>query len=219
MPTIQYRALKIPVSQLQKLKNDEKFIMMLQLGRYLNQLSFCYHAYLQVGNDKSPAGIRQSHNSILFICGIMHEVLKFIPSLGKEFKSYKSYQNGLAVLMKNKEYIHLKEKVLNRMRNGIVFHVFPDPIIETLEDMKVRRLDFLTSTSAKWGDSFFELSDNIALNYLIGEHQDLEDGLEKYTNLLVSILNLTDDFIQQSNSLVYEYVRRNFWKAEDRTID
>src|SRR6476661_4760106 len=109
--------IKIPVSQIKNLKNDQRFILILRLSRFINQLSFCHQAYLEVGEEKTPQNTRHLHNSFLFSCAVLYEALKFYPKLGKEFLNFKSHKNGFAKLSKHPDFDFVKNNILNRMRN------------------------------------------------------------------------------------------------------
>ncbi|HQU85725.1 MAG TPA: hypothetical protein PKY59_21495 [Pyrinomonadaceae bacterium] len=209
-------AMKVPLSQLDKLRTDAKFILILRLGRYLNQLSFCLQANRDYWDDNSPIGIRQQHNSLFFLYGVIYEAVKFRDELGKEFGTYKSFKNGLALLMKNKDFQSLREIELNYLRNKVVYHVDSMPYEETLKTLNLRKLDFFTTKGNEFIDVHFQLSDDIALNFMIGDHGTLKDEEAKFKEILEKIVRLSKEFVKHSHNLITEYIERKRWKVETR---
>jgi hypothetical protein len=208
--------IKIPISQLKRLRDDPQFILILRLGRYLNQLMFCHQAYLEWKDDLTPAGIRQTHNASFFSCGVLYEAIKIIPELGKEFSNYRAFKGGFKMFNRDKDLNDLKRNVLNKLRNGTIFHVNADPITETLKHFDVRRLDLIASTSTRQGDAHFQLADDIALNYLTGEHSTPEEEIKHYKETLRKIMDVMTHFINYANELTAEYVERKYWKSDIR---
>jgi hypothetical protein len=209
--------IKIPISKLPSLRNDGKFLLIMRLCRYLNQLAFCHQAYLDYSEDSSPLGICQSYNAFMFSCGVLYEAFRVIPKLGKEFSTYKSFEVGFKVFWKDKDTVSIKDTVLNKMRNGVVFHVDMAPIIEAMQTLNLRKLHLITSTTGKIGDSHYQLADDIALNYIIGDRGTPEAEPEYLKETFKKIMDIAVKYITNANKLIGEYVERNHWKVETKT--
>jgi len=209
---------KVPLSQLKKLRNDPKFILILQLGRYINQLMYFHKVYLANDDGVTPVGVRHTHNSFFFMCAILYEALKIIGPLGSEFRSYRTFRNGFAKLSKNADMNDLKTKVLNKMRNEFIFHVDPKPFEEALQTYDLRLIDFVTTTTGKQGDNYFNLSDELVLNYIIGDHGSAKAEREYYAKVVKKVGDVMAEFIRCANSLIYEYIDRKLWKPETRPL-
>ena len=210
--------IKIPVSQIKNLKNDQRFILILRLSRFINQLSFCHQAYLEVGNGKKPTDFRHLHNSFLFSCAILYEALKFYPKLGKEFLNFNSHKDGFAKLSKHPDFDFVKNKIVNTMRNEFIYHVDEGPFINALKQYGERSVDFLLSKSDQHGDIYYALADELALNYIIGEHDTDEIAAQYYQEMSQKIMNIMVEFIHNANKLIMEYVNRKHWKVDEKNI-
>lgn len=209
---------KVPISQIKKLRDDPKFILILKLGRYINQINFLTEAYLSLSKDEfeTPNGVRYFHNSFFFMCGVLHEALGFYPSLGKEFKTFASYKNGFARLSKSPDKKFLdKNNVLGKMRNKFIFHVDSEPFAEALESYNVRLIKFIWARSHKLVDIYYNLSDELVLNYYIGDHGSAEAESEVQREIMTKVLAVMNEYVSCSNSLISEYVQRKLWKAEN----
>jgi hypothetical protein len=210
--------IKIPVSQIKRLQNDEKFILILRLSRFINQLSFCHEAYLGVGKEITPTNTRHLHNSFLFSCAVLYEALKFYPKLGKEFLSFASHKNGFAKLSKHPDFDFVKNQVLNKMRNEFIFHVDEGPFINALKQYGDRSVDFLISKSNQHGDIYYSLADELSINYVIGEHDTDEIASQYYQEMVKKISNIMVEFIHNANKLIQEYVNRKLWKVDEKIL-
>jgi len=209
---------KIPLSQIKKLKDDPQFILILRLCRYINQLTYIQEAYLKGRNDQdaSPTQIRHFHNTFFFICGVLHEALEFARGLGKEFKIFPSFQKGLAKLPKHSDVKFLEENEhLKKMRNKFVFHVDAEPFEEALRTYNVRLIKFLWAEGPKAGEIYYNLADELALNYYIGDHGSPEEEAKVQQEILTSAMNALTLFVKGGHALIKEYVERKLWKPED----
>lgn len=208
-------SLKIPLTQMSKLRTDPQFILVMRLCRYLNQLNFCHTVYLDYKDDLTPVGIRQTHNAFFFWCAVLYEAVKIVPELGKEFIKFKSFNNGFGTFSKDTELNELKQKQLNKIRNNITFQVGNNAIEETLKTLDLQRYDLMKNSTSKYGDIHFSLADEIALNFMVGFHDSDEAQETYYRETLTKIMNVTVKFIDYANHLINEYVERKHWKVEE----
>ena len=223
----EHYVIKIPISQINKLKKDPAFILILQLGRHINQLSFCQQVYLEVikkpdslTDPATPTDLRQVHNSFFFMCAVLYEAFKLIGPLGKEFRNYKSFREGLAKLNKDPKLNFLKEKVFPKMRSKFIYHVDPDPFLEALETYNIRNIEFIKSVSNKQGDIYFNLSDELVLNYIIeatGDGpQNAEEERKHYQEIVGKVAEVMSDYVLRASDLMNDYILRKLWKTELR---
>ncbi|MBS3915573.1 MAG: hypothetical protein KG003_13850 [Bacteroidetes bacterium] len=177
--------IKIPQNQIKKLKDDPKFIIIIRLGRFINQLMFCVEAYLNFTDDFSPKGLRQTQNALYFLSGVLYEAFRIIPEIGRIFPISFKKKEPFVRFFKDPYHQYLKDHVLNKWRNGISFHVDSDPISKTLQTLNLPKYTFVSSTSDQWGDLHYALADDIALNFIIGDrHASSEDEIEYYRTCL-----------------------------------
>ncbi|HRH45745.1 MAG TPA: hypothetical protein PKY82_29155, partial [Pyrinomonadaceae bacterium] len=74
-------------SQFDNLRNDDAFILIIRLTRYVNQILFCFDSYNSAQNLKTAIATRQQINSLLLLGGILFECLhNLYQALNREFK-------------------------------------------------------------------------------------------------------------------------------------
>lgn len=117
---------------------------------------------------------------------------------------------------RDKDLNFLKQNVLNNMRNEFIYHVSEEPFIKVLELLNLPRLDLVASISSKYEDMYFQLSDDIVLNYITGRHSTEEKELEYLSEILKKIMHVTVHFIKFSRELTDEYIQWKHWKVEPR---
>lgn len=213
---------RIPNSEIDSLKNNEKFLMLLRLCRYQNQLLFCQQTLLDYAEDSTQIGVRQRHNALFFSFGVLYEAMRIVPDLGKEFRHFPSFQKGFANFFKLPDVVYLRSKVLNRMRNGMVFHVDTDAIKKELhDDYSLPTHEFVAFTPGGTFDSLcYPMADEITLNIFIGTASNPEPtGLDTFYDLVGKVGVVTHHFLHCADDLIQEYVRRKQWHAvEDSTF-
>lgn len=205
----------LSTEEFEQVRSDARFLLLLRLTRIVNQLNFCFDVYLSASNYNTPAGERQYFNGFLFSCGVLYEGLKLIPILNKEFSSYKYYQDGFAKLWKDKDTHYLKEKVLNKMRNGIVFHIDSKPIEETTQVLKLDSYQFAAGSLNMRGETYFNLADVIALNYIIGNPGNKEEEEKIIRNILTKLSKVITNYSESSDKLVGEFVKEMKWQVRE----
>jgi hypothetical protein len=179
----------------------------------LNQLQFCHQAYLDYSQESTPIAYRQSQNALLFANGVLFEALLFSKNLGQYFRNYKSFQKGFATFSPDRDST---QPIVGEYRNRLSFHVDTEPIVESLKTLKVPKLYFLTASGSQRKEIYFQLADEIAINFVIGEHPSKEEEFEHYKKLLQNVMETTAKFVNYGYDLIWEYIERKRWVAEPR---
>ncbi|HEX8397965.1 MAG TPA: hypothetical protein VF644_11100 [Pyrinomonadaceae bacterium] len=205
----------LTTDEFEQVRSEPRFLMLIRLARIVNQLNFCFDVLLSSTNYKTPAGERQYLNSFLFSCGVLYEGLKFIRPLGKDFSSYKSYKNGFAKLWKDKDTHYLRENVLNKMRNGIVFHIDSQPIEETIQVLKLDAYQFLASAGYESGEVYYNLADAISLNYIVGKPASNEEEERIFRDILGKIGKVGANYVKSANELIAEFIKEKSWQFRE----
>lgn len=218
---------QIPVREIEKLKSDSQFLVVLRLCRHLNQINFCMQAVYEASLEMPPAsrwtpsGRRQWSNSIWFLMAVLHESFRVIPDLGKELRHTEGYQSGFATFFKRTDVADLKQ-ILKKMRNSLVFHVDLDVIDETLrafelpiyvfsvvsEDEQSRRPETLHPHEV-----YFPLVDEIAFSSLIGA-PGTPEGANADAQLMEMLFTVAGHFGQCGLSLLKDYRKSQGWNFE-----
>lgn len=187
-----------------KLRTDERFIAILNLARISNALLFCQIPALEVGKKNTPSAGRQLINSFLYASAILYEGLNRADSLGKYFKDLDSFKNGFAIILKDEKIKRHRNAVLDTLRNQFVFHFDKDIIPETLKDFVLPEYIFAISNGLKRKDIYYNLADEIVLDYLLRDIKDDQEKAKRFkeiikqtTELMVSFSKATDDLIQE----------------------
>lgn len=204
----------IPPKEFEKLRANERFILLLRLARYVNQLGFCLASYPGSINDPSPSESRQIFNSMLFSAGVLYEALRIIPSLHRPFKHFPSYKQGFEKLWSDKNTHYLKEKILPKMRNSIIFHVDQEPIEEQLKKVKFSTYVFVARDESGSTPDHFQLADDIALNHILRDATDDAHGEVLFKDIVNRIYKGIVDYDRSAFTLIAEYAERKQWTFE-----
>ena len=205
--------LEISAKEFNSLRKNPKFVLILQVARYVNQVNYLWSTLdAEEGKDfESSFLTRQTFNRLLFTSGVMYEMLRMATTLGREFRTYPSFQNGFQRLWKEKNTQFLKEHVLEKMRNHIAYHISRKPIEETLEWLEMSEYIFLRSDSKDWKDEHFQLADDIAFNFITGEFEKDEEQAKTFLDYVERMSKLVVDFNKSAHALIVEYTERKKW--------
>lgn len=206
--------LKIPPEEFEHLRTNARFILLLRLSRYVNQAEFCLEAFPKVDGDPSVSERRQMFNSMLFSAGVLYEALGIIPQLSKNFRHFPSYKKGFEKLWKDKNTHFLKEQILPKLRNGIIFHVDQGPIEETLKSVEFDEYVFFAKEGDGKINDHLQLADDIALNFVLRDAKDDEHEKEVLKDLATRLYKLTAAYSQSAFELIGEYALRKQWILE-----
>jgi hypothetical protein len=223
----------IPPEQFEKLRTDKTFIQICKLTRYINQLLFCFHASQNLPQNESAVEDRQIINASLFIAGIMYEALKFCTQLEANFKDYYTYKNEfskilanpLAKMLRQNKFATANGKFqidMNHARNKITFHVDEEVYEKTLnsETPSKKKFSFSEYRFIRGEDKdnlftwYFDLTDNITVNFLIKREDDDEREKEHFLEFYKTLMDFTTSFISAAMGLTSEYVKNKNWKVE-----
>jgi len=128
-----YREIYASKEDFDKLRSDKKFANLLNLARAVNAVYFCFNSLLDYSGDETPAGQRQHINGFLFAAGVLHEGFRVAERLEKHFGDPASYRDGFGKLLAEPKTQDLRQKILKRMRNKLVFHYDEDVAKKTLK--------------------------------------------------------------------------------------
>lgn len=209
--------IRIPKDQIDAVKQSNKFLLLLRLCRFQNQILFCHRAFLDYCFDYSPIGLRQKFNSVFFTCGILHEAMRVIPDLGKEFRHFPSFQKGFANFFKQTDVIFLKTKVLNKMRNSLVFHVDNDALQDEIECLDLSSYEFVAMHPGNRSEVYYPLADDIALNAFIATDETQPVETDSFYALFEKLIGVMTHFSHCGDELIQEYVKRKGWLLEEDT--
>ena len=202
--------------QIGKLRTEPKFAGILTLARAVNALMFCNHALLEGAKGNRPADSRQHINALLFSAGILYEALDVAESTAKELGHLSSYKEGLKKLLEDPKTIKLRSKALLRLRNQIVFHFDPKVAAKTLQNLNLTSYQFVAGSGSSRGTSYYQLADEVAINYLIDIINQQGDEIETFKELLIEVSDLMTGFINAADDLIAHVLLDMGWTLRER---
>lgn len=156
----------IPISrdQLDAMRADERFHVILNLARIVNAIRFCLVAAHNSRDDDTPSGHRQMLNSFFFLSAVLFEAsVRFAETIGRHFRNcsaFAEYSQSLAV---NRRLLDR----LNPIRNNAVFHFDSAVMPEALQDINWQSYRFACGLGPEAGNCYYELADATALHFIV----------------------------------------------------
>ncbi len=189
----------------EKAQQDERFQYIVALGRAVNALNFVRSiARLRSPEEDSPAAKRDRMNSYLFGSAIMYEALRLIRRLNRSFATDPIFQNGLRLLLKDKDAQAIEREHLDAVRNQAVFHFIPATFAAAIQK-HLKHEKFCSGQGTTKGGVNFSYSDIIAAEILMGSYTDVDSGpdaIEKFNAVVARTNALTGQFVEHAENLI-----------------
>ena len=204
--------ISISPEEFDKLRSDKRFLSLLQLARIVNSLNFTFNAYHDHIENDSPAGLRQKFNSVFFMSAILLEGIKTANKLKIQFEDREVFQNGFGKFLESEATRNLIENVLKPLRDKFVFHFDDDVAPKVLKTFEIERYVFATSFGTRAGDVYFNLADEMGLNYIIGNLGSQEDEKQKLGEIFTSLIDTIKIYVESANQLIGDVLHEMNWK-------
>lgn len=214
-----YLELYTSKEEFDKLRSDHRLAKVLNLARVVNALYFCYHALTDSSSDGTPAGLRQLINSFLFSAGVLYEGLIVADTLEKYFGERDSYRNGFGKLLNDGETEQLRTTILKRMRDKFVFHYDEDVARKALKTLNIPSYLFATGLGDKRRGLYYNLADEVAINFLLGDPPSKEEEDRISREALESIAKISVEFIDSADVLISDVLAGMNWKIREGKED
>ncbi len=198
-----------------KLRSDFRFARILRLARACNAILFCYNSYLDHINDDSPVGNRQRINSVLFIAGVLHEGLDIVDNLRSHFGHYNSFQQGLEKMLVEDRVINFRANELAMSRDKFIFHYDKDVATKSLKNLDFPEYLFATGRGGKFGGIYYNLADEVAINYLSKDIETKEDEKQFMKHYFEMLSSLSSKFIKFADLLISEVLTEMGWQIRE----
>ncbi len=199
-----------------KLRHNQEFMHILNLARVTNALNFCYKALFDAGEAETPSGKRQLFYGMSFCNAVLYEGLACAGKLEDYFFDYDSYKKGFEVLLSDTltKEIMRKGSRFDKIRNRLTYHFHPDIFEKVLPWGEFDSYMFGSGHSDKFGDIFYSLPEDLAINFLIGEHKEMEEGKQIYEKMMEEIISVMIRFVKSSEELIAEALLKKGWKVQ-----
>ena len=203
----------IPKEKFESLKNDQKFLKILILARFINAIRFCQMcSFLPISDSEGTyARKRQRINSFLYTGSVLYEGFRFAEkALKKDFQKMDVYKKGIGAILKDEKTRELKNS-LSIMRNMFVFHFDTKNIQSTGKALQKYDSDsyiFASAHGEAGGNMYYVLADEFFINYVIDQKsaESNDEPKEIYKWLLKDTLDLMDRFTEAAEKLIAEFL-------------
>ena len=222
-------SIPIPKEKFESLKNDQKFLKILILARFVNALRFCQMLSLlpPISNSEGTyARTRHTINVPLFTISVLYEGFHFAEKsleTDKGFKEMDVYKNGIGAIISDEKNKKIINHSLSIMRNSFVFHFDHKNITkigQTLSNYKPASCVFASAHGEAGGNMYYGFADEFFINYLL-DHKGAksDDELkEKYKGLLRDTLNLMQSFSDATEILIAEVLLQLGLRANESAV-
>jgi hypothetical protein len=130
--------------------------------------------------------------------------------LEKHFGDRASYRNGFGKLLANRKTQGLRKHTLKRMRNKLVFHYDEDVSKEMLKSIDLKRYVFATGTGGKCKGTYYNLADDIVINYLLKDVPASEhDAIFRYALRIIG--EALHAFVDCADALIADVISEGIW--------
>ncbi|CAN5460705.1 hypothetical protein BH10ACI3_BH10ACI3_15610 [soil metagenome] len=210
-------SITISKDQFVKLKADPRFVSIMRLARYINQLAFCFASITSSQADTAIGQPRQAFNSMMYASGTLFEALQAIQHLEKEFDHFSGWRE-LKSLLKDQDVVNLRDLFLNPTRQQLAYHVDKEPIEKTIQWMDLKEIVFHLGSDGTLENTYYPLADDIAFNFLAGNHpsdiaqaQHFERYTERWSDIVVK-------FVKAASNLLYQYALEQEFEIKERQL-
>ena len=143
----------------------------------------------------------------------MHEGFCVADRLEKHFGDRDAYRNGFAKLLADANTQQLRKTILKRMRDKFVFHYDKDVAEQTLKTLDLNEYVFATGTGGKRKGTYYNLADEIVINYLLNDvPPDEQDAVFRAT--LKSVGDALSAFVDCADTLMGDVLSEDTWTLQ-----
>jgi len=188
--------IELSKEKFEKLKHEESFLALLTLARVVNSLRFCQLSLIDASNDNTPSGLLKRISSFLFSGSILFEGFKIAETLGKYYKSFDTYTEGIAQIIKDKNKNRRFNEFLGKIRNFVTYHYDYKVIEGKLSDVGLDHIIFVEGKGSLSGEVYYRLADDVFLHIL----GILKDDTKLQEDDIEALIAETIDFMNRYTS-------------------
>lgn len=201
------------------LRSDPRIVPLLRIARVTNALSLGMLGMLHPIEDQSPAGHRRRWSALLYTGAVLHEGLQIAEGLAETLRSLPAYRYGFAAIQADREVQALRRDFLKRLRDQATFHVDAQVFRSVLDsDIERSEVVFASGRGQKAGAIYFDLADQLAMEYLIGQPYTSEPGWQSLEVLMTGISDLARRFNIAAHRLVPAALAQMGWRRRERPL-
>jgi hypothetical protein len=191
-----------------ELRVEPPFIELIRLARVANSLALAYAPLLAPLEDQSPAARRDRFAAMVYAGALLHEGLHTAQGLGKHFRDLPQYREGFARLLGDKSVNEFRSRVLDRLRDELVFHSDRESIARGLAEFAEAETLILSASEFQEGSIYFDIADEAVLGCLFGSATTEADYLRSISEFLEQTTDLFQRFMRAAHSLIPAALRK-----------
>jgi hypothetical protein len=188
----------------EELRGNIAFHRLLDLARHVNALRFAQVALVHVGDSDEPSAARQRSSVFFYYGGILYEALQLIPLLREQFGTLEAWVAGFGGFGSDEDVRAMVAQGtdLHRLRNHLAFHVRPMVTTQSLPRLNLPNYDFATGTGRSVGAVYYNLSDTLAIHYLVGSPTDYDEFMRRFVDRASQVRDLALRYMQAADKLI-----------------
>ncbi|MBU2463190.1 MAG: hypothetical protein KJ844_03770 [Candidatus Edwardsbacteria bacterium] len=165
--------------------------------------------------DNKPSDIRATHNYFFFMCGILHEGIRELQKNKILFKSFDTYKSKVAIYLK--KVATFDRTILGTIRDKAVFHLDNKDFYNSIQTLDLNEYELVTSTDQTYGETYYTLSDLIALNTLF-TNINKNNELEHLERLISDLKTYSDEYVVIVSDIMKEAIDKMGWLSDNVQI-
>ncbi len=175
-----------------KVRGDPRLPPLMALARVANALSLS-HQPLMLPVDRQTPRARKHRTSAIFYAGaILFEGLRGAETLKAHFGALPQYREAFVPILRDPAVQSLRSTFLKPLRDQITFHFDAKVPATVLPDLDATApVVFLFATEENASGTYFELADDLAIRYLMG---NADTDVEAHARLETFLVGTTDLF-------------------------
>jgi hypothetical protein len=202
---IEDTALIVPADQWRTVRSDPRFIELMRLARVTNSLALAYGPLLHPLEDQSPRARRDRFAAFFFAAALIKEALAIAEGLSRWFRELRQYREGFSVLLKDPSFIELRENLLKKVRNELVFHFDREAVVRGLARFPEDE-DILIATfppeGPQTGEMYFDAADDAILAYLFGDAVTTGEYVARLDAFMTEVTRLFNSYMTSAHRLI-----------------
>jgi hypothetical protein len=190
------------------LRSDPAFVEIVRLARVTNALAFAYPPLLITLENQSPSARRDRLTAMLYAGALLHEGLHVAQGLGQHFRHFPQYKSGFAKLLGDKKVGTFRKKVLDKLRDELVFHVDRKSVAAGVMQFPESETLIATMSDKRHGNIYFDFADEVVLGYLYGDAETAEAYVADVESFITQIADMLNRYMAAAHSLIPAALRQ-----------
>jgi hypothetical protein len=173
------------------LRNDERLLDLLRLGRVTNALAFAYPALTRDIRHQTPRTRRDRTAALYYVGAVAFEGLQVSQGLARHYRGFPQFQAGLGKLNTDPAVTALATKFLKPLRDKVAFHFDRDVYSTAIRGIEFEEYRVATFNTPNAAGVYFDFVDDAIGVFLTGARSNVEHlhTLEQFMVGTASVAN------------------------------